>query len=172
MNQKTTSFTFMPIEIVEDNRNRKEGLAFVDNNGIVTNKNEALNIINQLNLFYNIASTDEWIEEYNLKVEFYRYSFEFDKENKVYLFLEPRYETRKPKLKTAYKWGFSCAWCGAKWSSKSKEIYYRAYFEPPGFPGIKQGKTVCSEDCARHISFELQKQWIHENGFGKFFKRE
>ncbi len=148
----------------------KEGLALRDGQGFILDRKKALEIIAKLDLFYNTKSVDEWIKDKNLETYFWQYEFKYDEEKDVYLLKKPSYELRKPKLRTAKSWSFTCAWCGNKWSSKDKEYYYRAYFEVNGFKS--NGETVCSEACAKHISLDIQKEWIHKRGFDKFFKKE
>lgn len=152
----------------------KTVLAFRDSMGYLLDKKEALGLkqkilkdFKKIDSFYNIKDIDEFIEDYNIKRGFYEYKFSYDKENEVYLLKEPAFDKRKPKLKNRNSWGFTCAWCGKKWTSKERDYYYRAYFAPYG--KREDGLTVCSENCAKNASLNIQKEWINKKGYSKFF---
>ena len=168
--QKMIEQYFAEIKITEDDGTEKDAFAFRDNWGYLLDRDSAVDIIHKLLLFYSRDDASDWIEQENekqaLENKFFHYTFKFDDEKELYLLNESTFEKRSVN-KNKSNWGFTCKWCGSKWRSKESDDYYNGYFTPDS--GYGDSELACSEACAKHISMDLQKEWINRKGYEKYF---
>lgn len=146
----------------------QEYMALVDNHANLLDIQNMRFIAHELLKTVEIDSLNDFIKEQNLKNQLTQYEFPYDNENGLFLLPKPYIDKRKVRDNLKSNWGFTCNWCGYKWSSKTQDRYFVTGFDPMGFGGTSS-EMACSEVCASHIYYELAKNWVHDKGYAKFF---
>lgn len=166
----TPFYRAMPVTVQEDNGESKEYTCLADERGFVYAKEDVLRLLEQVKEFYEREDATEMLIKHNkqreleemirmeFKVKFLR------NESGKYMLPPADYKYKVFKIDKKH-WSIKCGWCGERVSSKDKEGYY----------SIHNGRfnvvfeRACSEDCAKLIWKEGVKNWIHENGYQKYF---
>lgn len=166
----TPFYRALPITIQEDNGESKDYFCLADERGNVYSKEDVLQLFEQVKAFYEREDSPVLVAENNDAKRLEDtlrtlWGIEFT-QNEYGKYLLPTAKYKYKVFKTDKKhWSITCGWCGEKVSSKVEEGYYSLH---NGNFDINF-ERACSEDCAQLIWKEGFKNWLHENGFQKYF---
>lgn len=166
----TPVYRAMPVAIQEDNGESKEYLCLADERGFVYSKEAVLQLLEQVKEFYEREDATTLLADHNdvRRLEdtlSTLWGIKFTQnENGKYTIPPANYKYKVFKTDKRH-WSITCGWCGEKVSSKDEEGYYSMHNSH--FSLVFE--RACSEDCAQLIWKEGVKNWIHENGYQKFF---
>lgn len=136
-------------------------LAFMDREGEIMSKEDFHKMMELATRFYQVDGVDAWIEQSN---QMQRWELHPLLHTKIVdgkrVLPEPKYTRKTFRKNLKQDWGFSCAWCKKKVSSKTDEDYYRVNEYSVGNGGIEG--QCCSEECATHLWYEGVIEWIIE----------
>lgn len=165
----TPFFRAIPVDIQEDNGESKEYHCLADERGYVYPKEVVQHLLEQVKDFYEREDATEMLIDHNKVKELEDISrMERSKfsQNESGKFILPPADYKYKVFKTDKRhWSITCGWCGEKVSSKDEEGYY--FINNTRFN--LSIEYACSEDCSKLIWKEGVKNWIHENGYQKFF---
>lgn len=167
----TQLYHAMPINIQEDNGESNEYHYLADERGNVYSKEEVLLLFEKVKEFYNREDSYERVSYLIKRKEVAESLTRITSPWKILLnengkYLIPAAEYKYKEFdKDKRDWSCKCGWCGNKVSSKTDKAWYSVH---SFYLGIIS-ERACSEDCAQLIWKEGVKNWIHENGYQKFF---
>lgn len=168
----TSLYQTMPVKVQEDNGESKEYLCLADERGNVYSKEEVLLLFEQVKEFYNREDSYEIVKDCTTQKEVAESIARFASPREILVNENGKYLI--PKAKYKYKefnqdkkdWSCKCGWCGTRVSSKTDKGWYSVH----SFYLNIISERACSEDCAQLIWKEAVKNWVHENGYQKFFE--
>jgi hypothetical protein len=167
-----TAYFITNVQLEEDGHT-KEYYALHDGQGNLYSKNDFVELIKKVQPFYSLENVEKLIEKDNelgyIETKLMNYSQNYSIEmpeykDGVFKIPKPRYKFKE--FKTDKKnWSCTCAWCGKKVSSKTEKGYYLVSNSI-----FSVNERACSIDCVNLIWKDIFKNWIHENGYQKYFE--
>jgi len=163
-----------PVEVVltEDNGETKQLFALADGHMYLYKRDEVIEVLEKTLAFYRHPEVDQLVEEQN-NINRLRHMYDITEpifqeiEEGIFQIPKSKHTEKTFRKNLKRDWSFSCSWCNKKVSSKTDSRYYVLYNQR-----FHLDARACSVACADLLWKEAAKEWIHTNGYQKYFKYE
>ncbi|MBH0175873.1 hypothetical protein IHV09_20065 [Fictibacillus sp. 23RED33] len=153
----------------------EEGLILSDQNGVPVPYDQAKEIVEKLVFFYEGEGAKDFTNEEQQREKLRYYGFDFETDGIFQHRGKPVYEWKEFRRDLKRNWGFDCACCGKKVSSKMDKGYYKLNMGYRFFVGAGMGENLksefsCSEDCIKVVWKDVLNQWLTNEGLKKYIQ--
>lgn len=137
------------------------GFLMMDNNGFILSKEKFLAFMERASLAYESPGIEAYIHFHNFKTHYPRFLTE--EVDGKHLLPAPTYSKREFRKDLKKDWGFKCAWCEEKVSSKSDTTYYDLRESLDPYDMTEVHGRFCQEACVENYWYEEVSQFVMAN---------